>query len=305
MERRKLKLSIIPFFCFIAIALGGVIYTKEILIDESRATVYFKGGSVPITDSDLKALDGHPVTLRDAVLRQLMVIHGRPFVQVTPDDVEKTLGELQKANGLTREAMLHAFEAAGFSQEEGFAEIERQQIVNQVLEVRVRSDKRLIIQKSDVEDYDREHPAFIEPVYTLQQVCIQVPIDEQQQFTPAEIEAFHWEPAFDVKESELAEDKKFIAEALVGAIVSRERVDQGLELTRLVRKTPGKRIPLEERYDTIMDILHRERFALVLRDFQARLLENASVGFSHPEDRELVMGGVPGAVGSSAVVPAV
>lgn len=291
-------------FYFMVLVLSGIIQTKEILIDEARAVVYFKGGSVPIADSDLKALDGHPVTLRDAVLRQLMVIHGRPFVQVTPDDVEKTLGELQKANGVTREEMLHAFESAGFSQEEGLAEIERQQIVSQVLEVRVRSDKRLIIQKSDVEDYDREHPAFIEPVYTLQQVCIPIPADEQQEFTPAQIEAFTWEPAFDVKESELAEDKKFIADAQAGVIVSREHVDQGLELTRLVRKTSGSRVPLEERYDAIMDILHRERFALVLREFQVDLLKKASVWFSHPEDRALVMEGVLEADGSSATAPA-
>lgn len=275
-------------FCFL-IVISSVSGAQELMVNEIRAIVYHKGGSVPIADSDLKSLDGHRVTLRDAVLRQLMVIHGQQFTQVTEDDVEKTLAELQKANGLTREAMLHAFEVAGFSQEEGLSELKRQQIVSQVIEVRVRSDKRLIIQKSDVEAYDREHPAFIEPVYTLQQVCLPDLGAADKVFSQAEIDALHWEPAFDVKESELVEDKKFIADAQEGTIVSRERVDEGIELTRLVRKTAGERIPLDKRYDDIMDILHRERFATVLHDFQRDLLNGSSVWFSHPEDREMVM----------------
>lgn len=274
------------------LVLAGTIGAEEVLVNEIRAIVYHKGGSAPITDSDLRSLDGHPVTLRDAILRQLIVVHGQQFAQVTDDDVERMLAELQKANGINREGMLHAFEMAGFTQEEGFLELKRQQIVSQVLEVRVRSDKRLIVQKSDVEEYDREHPAFVESVYTLQQVCLPSKTDVNQHFSAAQIEAFPWENPFDVKESELAEDKRFIIDAASGAIVGRECVAEGLELTRLVRKTSGRRITLDERYDDVMEQLRRERFAAVLEEFQRDLLSGASIWFSRPEDRDEVMAGL-------------
>lgn len=283
-------MNIKNIFLMLVAASGNVMYAKEVLVNEIRAIIYHKGGSVPISDSDLKSLDGHRVTLRDAILRQLMVIDGQQFSQITDDDVERTLVELQRANGLSRDGMMHAFEMAGFSKEEGFEEIKRQQIVSQVLEVRVRSDKRLIIQKSDVEEYDNRHPAFIEPVYTLQQVCIPLSDDvEHKKFTDAELAAFHWEEPFEVKAIELADDKQFIADAEIGAIVSRERVDEGLELTRLVRKTARERVSLEKRYDEIMDIARRERFMVVLREFQQSLLDRSSIWFSHQEDRDLVM----------------
>lgn len=275
-------------FCGLLV-LAGAMGAEEVLVNEIRAIVYHKGGSAPITDSDLRALDGHSVTLRDAILRQLMVVHGQQFAQVTDDDVEKMLAELQKANGINREGMLRAFEMAGFTQEEGFLELKRQQIVSQVLEVRVRSDKRLIVQKGDVEEYDREHPAFVESVYTLQQVCLPSKTDVNQHFSAAQIEAFSWEKPFDVKESELAEDKRFIIDAAAGAIVGRECVAEGLELTRLVKKTPGRRITLDERYDDVVEQLRRERFAKVLDEFQRDLLRGASIWFSRPEDRDEVM----------------
>lgn len=276
------------FFGYLLI-ISSVVCAEEVLVNEIRAIVYHKGGSTPITNSDLKSLDGKPVTLRDAILRELIMVHGQSFAQVTDDDVERMLGELQKANGLDRAAMIHAFEAAGFTKEEGFLELKRQQFISQVLEVRVRSDKRLIIQKSDVEAYDREHPAFIESIYTLQQTCIPEEEPAGRSFSVAEIDAMSWEKPFDVKESELPEDKLFIIDAIEGTIVGREHVAEGLELTRLVKKIPGVRIPLDDRYDEIMDILRRKRFTNVLLEFQQKMLRDASIWFSHPEDRDAVM----------------
>ncbi|MCL5436580.1 MAG: hypothetical protein M1549_01725 [Candidatus Dependentiae bacterium] len=282
--------SIRPLLALFCIFLStAFLHAEEVLVNEIRAILYHKSGSVPLTNSDLRALDGHVVTLREAVLRQLMMVHGQQFAQVSDDDVEKMIAELQKANGLSRDGMMHAFEAAGFTKEEGMLELKRQQIVSQVLEVRVRSDKRLIIQKYDVEEYNREHPAFAESIYTLQQVCAPAEGSEHREFTADELKGFAWEAPFDVKESELADDKHFIIDAAIDSIVGRDRVAEGLELTRLVKKVPGRLLTLEERYDEIMDTLRRQRFFTVLREFQASLLKDASIWFSHPEDRDAVM----------------
>lgn len=263
---------------------------SEVLVDEILAIIYYNGGSIPITVSSMKSLDGHNVTLREAILRQLMVINGQQFAQVSDDDVERILSDLQRANGLSREAMLKAFEAAGFTQEEGFAELKQQQIVSQVLEVRVKSDKRLIIQKGDVEQYDREHPSYTEAAYTLQQACVSTDGNIDREFSDQELAGFAWEACFDVRESELADDKRFIVDAAIGSIVGRERVAEGLEITRLVAKKEKQQIKLEDRYDDIVDILRRERFQKVFGEFQKNLLDHASIWFSHPEQKDEVMG---------------
>lgn len=264
-------------------------FPQEILVDEILAIIYYDGGSIPITLSSLKALDGHEVTLREAILRQLMAINGKQFAQVSDDDVERILSDLQRANGLSREAMLRAFETAGFTQEEGLAELKQQQVVSQVLEVRVKSDKRLIIQRGDVEQYDREHPGYTEASYTLQQACVPYDGNIDREFSDRELAGFQWEPGFDLKESELADDKRFIIDAQIGTIVGRERVAEGLEITRLIAKREKMQIKLDDRYDDVVDILRRERFKKVFGEFQKNLLDHASIWFSHPEQRDEVM----------------
>ncbi|HBL98531.1 TPA: hypothetical protein DDZ86_02715 [Candidatus Dependentiae bacterium] len=284
-----------------ALASGALCADEErTIIDEIRAIIYHANGSELILSSDIRpSLEGRDRTLRDIIIQRLMAVDAQSLhITVTAEDAERFLGELQRINGLSREAMLEAFLEHGFNYEEGIAQLQMRQLVDQIIDVRVRTNKKLIIQQEDVENYEIAHPKYVEASYLLQQVCIpQGSLSdaelEAKQFTPAELKAFAWESPIEVKESELADDKKFIRDSKEGTVVWRELVDEGLELTQLVKKTPQTRISAKERYDEISEALGRERFTLVLKDYEDSLLSKASIRFTRPEDKILVLEGEP------------
>ncbi len=268
------------------------------IIDEIRVIIYHEKGAELILSSDVRpSLEGRPRSLRDIVIQRLMALDAQSLhITVTTEDAERFLGELQRMNGLSREAMLEAFYAHGFNYEEGLAQLQLRQLVDQILDVRVRTNKKLIVQLEDIENYDILHPQFEEASYILEQVCIPQgnmsdKEAESREFTPAELKAFQWEEPLEVKTSELADDKKFISNAQEGTIVWRELVEEGVELTRLVKKTPERRIPFKDRYDEIAEILGRERFNTVLKNYEESLLSKASLRFTRPEDKILVLEG--------------
>lgn len=261
------------------------------VVDEVVAVIYHKSGVIVIAASDIKpTLEGRPRTLRDCVLQMLMVLDADDMhVTVTSEEAERFLGELQKNNNISREGMVSLFEGLGYTFEEGLEELRCRQMVEQIVDFRVRSNKKFLVQRAEVVAEYESNPQTTEAVYTLEQVSLppETPIDKE--FSQAELDALSWDEPFEITESELVDERKSIAQATVGSIVDRDLTNEGLELTRLVAKKPAQKVELDAVYDTVMRKLQAERFAGLMAEYQASLLEKAVIRFTHPEDKALVM----------------
>lgn len=281
----------LAFLLCIVFAWNFVCAEDRRVIDEIRAIVYHDSGSNPILTSDLKPeLDGTPCTLGDALCNELMLLDAQRLnINVSPDDADKYLDSLQKANHMSRAAMEQVMLDMGYTYEEGKEKLRRKQMIEQVIDFRVKSDKRFIVQREDVEAYDNEHPVFEEASFVLSQVVIPDVTDAEQELSGAELDQQPWEEPFEIKESELAESMRFIINEPAGTIVDRDLVGEGLELTKLVAKKLARRVPVDERYDWIMNQIRMKRFEQLMKDYRKELLENASIRFTHPEDKILVM----------------
>ena len=264
----------------------------RVVIDEIRATVYHEDGARIIVSSDIRPdLDGHQRTLRDAVLDELMLIEGERFhITVTEEDAEDYLAELQKANHMSRAAMERLMEDMGYTYKQGLEKLRRRQAVEQLIDFRIRSDKRFIVNREDVEKFEKEHPVFEQAVYTLAQVVVNDDAALKKQYAAKELDVLNWEEPFDVHENDVAEDKKFIADAPLGTLVDREAVEGGIELTRLVARKPRRRVPVDELYDQVVNRIRMERFEELMKDFQKDVLAKSTIRFTRPQDRVLVFG---------------
>lgn len=281
---------------FIA-CIAGELLAERIIVDEMRAVVYHEDGARIILSSDIKPdLDGQQHTLRDVVLEELMLIEADHFhITVTKDDAEDYVAELQKTNHMSRAAMERLMEDMGYSYDQGLEKMRRRQTIEQLIDFRVRSDKRFIINREDVEKFEAEHPVFEQAVYTLAQVVVQ---DQnlsgealaksdalEKKYSQKELDALAWEESFDLHENEVAEDKKFLVDAPLGSVVDREEVDGGVELTRLVARTPRRRVSVDELYDQVVNRIRLERFGEVMKDFQKTILDTSTIRFTHPQDK--------------------
>ncbi len=283
------------------ICLGG--YTtmfgqgqNQVLVDEVRAVVYHATGSEVITLSDISrpSLGGGRLTLRDKIIEELMILDAQTLgVSITKEDAEDFMAKLQRDRGVSRLEMMRMFEEFGYTFDEGLEALRRRQIIEQIVDFRVRSDKRMVIQKEELLEYIEKNPRYTQAVLVLSQAVAPVPSDSGHVWTPDELETLAWEESFEVGESELSEDKAFVLDAVPGAIVGEELTDEGVELTRLIEKHDRQIVPAEERMDEAAMILGQERFAQAMSDYQKMLLEGALIRFTYEIDQQEILGSVP------------
>lgn len=279
---------------FLVLSLSSV-YAREVndstIIDEIRSIIYDENGTSIILSSQIKpTLDGSSRSLRDIVLDELMILDAKRFnFSVTDDDIERYISELQRVNGITRAGLERVMQDMGYTYEEGKEQMRRRQIIDQIIDARVKSDKRFLVQREDVEKFDEEHPLYEDARFQLQQVVIPEKLALEKTFTQSELDELDWEDPFEVTQSELADDKQFIVDAPIGTLIDRERVSEGVELTRLISKIEKKRIPLDDRYEKISNQIMMKRYKDLMQEYSDQLLENAAIRFIHEEDRADVL----------------
>ncbi|HAU30688.1 MAG: hypothetical protein UV79_C0017G0004 [candidate division TM6 bacterium GW2011_GWF2_43_17] len=263
------------------------------LTDEILAVIYHADAAEVVTLSDIRRpmLGGGFATLKDKVLEELMIIDAQTLgISVTREDAEDFMAKLQKTRGIPRSEMLRMFEEFGYSLEEGLEALRRRQIIEQIVDFRVRSDKRMVVQKEEMVTYLEEHPRYDDALLVLEQVAVPADQDKGDAWTPTELDSLSWEEPFEVRESELPADKQFVLNEPLGKLVGREVTDEGIELTRLVEKYDRALIPVESRLDEAAMVLGQQRFITVMTDYQKMLLDRALIRFSHESDRLEVLG---------------
>lgn len=271
------------------------------LVDELILTIYDapSGEVVTVTRSmaERPGLNGQPRSLREVVLQELKVLDARAIGADTGADPEKFLERLVHENHVPRSVLMQGLEDMGYTEREGMKELARCEIAERARGARVMADRRLMIERSDIEAYDEEHPEFHEECFHLAQACSPSGVAADHQFSAEEIEALSWEKPFMVPISKLADDRRdIVLKAKKGDIVDREEGAEGLLVTRLVAHEPPSRKSVDERYQDIERQLHFERLKEVLEEYENKLLQDAVLHFIYPEDRSLVFGAAPSPV---------
>ena len=249
-----------------------------------------------VLQSDIRpGLDGNPRTLRDVVLDRLKICDAhRIGLEITEDEADQFLAKIQRENGLTQQEIEKIFSELGYTYEEGRQLVRDQQMIERIIDYRVRADKRFLVNRSDVVAYDEQHPQYKQAQYTLRQVFI-----PRQQYDPETVQAYidngaidtiaSWEDPFVIAESELAEEMHFIANKDPYTIVDVDVTTGGTEITQLVEKQERHRVSVDDRYDEIAQHLRAYRFYDLLEAYHSRLLREAKVQCTYPEDKKLIL----------------
>ncbi len=271
------------------------LYASMELVDEIKVVIYHEMGTVAVLASDIRpALDGHMLTLREVVLNKLMELDALYHkIIVTSEQAEQYIESIQKSNRLSRKAVEDLFTQAGYTYAEALEFLRSKQMIEQVIEFRVKSDKRMIVSRAQAEERYRENPPIVEPLYLLDIAFIPTAqlkdksLDAYIATINLDTDLVFDEP-FELKESEIVEDRKIITTKKAGGIVFTEPVDGGFEVTRLIRKTEQSVVPFDDCFMDIATQIRQEKLKEVFESYYEILLEQATFRFTHPEDEKIL-----------------
>ncbi len=279
------------FACFIAFSLPA----RMQLVNEIVVIIYHEMGTVAILASDIRpALDGHMQTLREVILNKLMQLDALYHkIIVTQQEAEKYIENIQKQNRLSRKAVEDLFREAGYTYAEALEYLRARQMIEQVVEFRVKSDKRMIVSRAQAEERYKENPPQVEATYTIATAFI-----SQEQLGNKKLSEYlktinldkdvQFDEPFELKESEIADDRKALTTHKERDIVFTEAIDGGFEITRLIKKTPAQVMPFDDCYMEIVTKMRQERLKEVFEAYYSLLLSQATIRFTHPEDAKVL-----------------
>lgn len=264
------------------------------LVNEIVVVIYHEMGTVPILMSDVRVgLDGRMQTLREVILNKLMQLDALYHkITVSQEEAEKYIENIQKQNRISRKAVEDLFKEAGYTYAEALEFLRARQMIEQVVEFRVKSDKRMIINRDQALEQYKLNPPQVEASYTLAIAFVTAEqlgkktIEDYLKTTNLDTVSFD-EP-FELKESEIADDRKAIITHKEGDIVFTEAVDGGYEITRLLTKKSADVKPFDDCYMEIATKMRQERLKEVFADYYKLLLSQATLRFTHPEDAKVL-----------------
>ncbi len=263
---------------------------KREMADKVLATIYHPEDKVVICQSDLSraGLSGQEPSLRDAIIKELIILDGKTLtkskilnIAVSEDEIEKSLSRAQEQLGKTREELVEFFKEQGLTLAEAKKELERGQIIETVIEARVKT--KSMVSDRAIEQYCKEHPHV---TYTLRRAT--VPLNGsskaltrallQREMDSGEIEtSVSWVDIGDIPDKDFAPEKAYIKELPAGSVVISDESDEGFTLLKLVSK---KVATLAERKNEIAGILGKEMYLTTQKNYFDKLLKEANIRYS-------------------------
>ena len=177
----------------------------------------------------------------------------------------------------------------GYTYNEAREFLRRHQTIEQIIEWRVQRDKRLLIDKAEVERYYDSMPSAELTLYTLsiafisQETLAGKTIEQYLQGT--DLSTIRFDEPITLRESEIADDRKSIIGQPVGGIVFTEPVEGGYEITKI---DSVARVPFDECYPQLLHAMRQQRSGIILKEYHDMLLKNTTILFNDPRDKELV-----------------
>ncbi len=289
----SMKMRIIVIF----LMMTSVIYADEmndidtsnfVLLDQIEVVVYGQEDVEIITKSDIDrpSLGGGFRTKEDIVFeREVLLDAKKHHIPQDEEAVDAYLAQMQREYNLSEDQLEDIFTSAGYTVEEGRAQLQMMQTVNTMLDVKIRSN--LIVPRKEVEEYYKDNPTIIEATYTLQRALVpqsdRLSADQQYNIlvryaqTGKGASGITWSDSFVINHSDVAESKQFIYTMQPGSISLPQAVNGGFEMFKLIDKTSEQVKSLEEAYREIVDILRRPKYEELMEKYREALMKNASI----------------------------
>ncbi len=280
------------WFCGVLYAGEVVVSQSAFLVDAIQAVVF--GGEEPqiITYSEVvrPSLSGEPRSLEDLIFERQVAAQAKELkIMEDEDAVDKYLLMVQKQNNMTLDDIKNVFSSAGMSYEEGREELKRMQMVNTMIDFKIRT--QVVVPRKQVEQYYEEHLVVTEAKVTAQRGFIPYAEDKLAQQKKAlvymaqtgrEMRGMQWGKPVELSEAEVADDKEFLFALKKGEISTAKDVGIGFEVFRAVDTSPRIQASLEERYKEIADMLRKPIFEELLDKYKKSLMETSSVLYLQP-----------------------
>jgi len=273
---------------FIATIKSNSVQSDLILLDQIEVVLFGQEDVQIITKSDLDrpSLGGGYKTVDDLIFEQAIVLDAKDHkIPNDEDAVDAGIAHMQREHNLTSEDLEAIFNASGYTLEEGREQFQIMQMINSMLDVKVRSN--LIVPRKDVEAYYNANPEVVEATYTIERIFIplstKVPQKKQKLIIEHRIKNGHEIPgalysdAFTIHHSDIAKAKQFIYTMEIGDYSSPEIMSDGFEVFHLIDKTPEYIKTLDERYRSIVDTLLRPKYEELMNQYKEQLMKKISI----------------------------
>lgn len=265
---------------------------KELYIqDKILAVIYHPEEKVVITKSDLRPhLDGRPKTLDKVILNELIILDAKALKfdqNVTDQDVDQTLEKLQKEHNMSRDDFENIFKDLGYDWKQGRHELKKMQLADTMMHYRIKD--KIIVEKSEIQDYYDKNPMYEEA--TLKVAKTVIPFYKTDKSTKEEkvakvdnliksgeiLSHVTWDEHFDLKDSELAEDKKYIKDLPKDSVVKLKVDSEGITLLHLKDKSKTALLPLEKREKEIGSLLRKQKYETAIKEYEDQLKKQSTI----------------------------
>ena len=258
---------------------------KLVPIDKIVAVIYGPEATEIVTHSDVRrSLDGRVQSLDEVILQRLMVQDALKMRIMTDESaVDDYILKVAKSYGGTLDDINQMFEAAGFTAIEGRRKFAELYAIQQLREYKILS--RVYVPEKEVVAYYESNPIVKPASYVIERAVVTA-TEPRMEETRKKLDIYintgkgmlvGWHQLPEIKESDLADDKKFITALEVGQIAQPIEFNGGFELYRMKAKTVSRVEPLEDRYREIVEILRRPKAEQLFEEYKRDLWANASI----------------------------
>lgn len=230
-------------------------------------------------------IDGRKPSLNDLIIEELIYQDAIKHKIPIDDYADRYIRSIKKAHNIGDKDVVRIFESAGLSLDEGRTKLQKMGANTTMIDLKVKA--RIFIPQHDVEAYFNQNPKFKEAKYQLEVAFVPFfsnDLKKQQEQLAYLIDQFEhgaldvmWGLPFWLKQSDLAEDKKFITCMSVGDISKPQRVEGGFEMYRLKDKKEQTVVPLQKRFREIVDRLREPKFKEMFDAYIKELFATASI----------------------------
>lgn len=260
----------------------------EILID---TVVYVIGTEtktmlITLSQTKLPALDGSPRTEDDLINEDLLFAETQRTQPVSDEDeTDKRIKDLLKEHNISEDQLKEIIRAAGFTYEEGRAQIGIMTAVGRLLSYIRYQVETMFIPEEEIKQYYHQNPIFQPAYYYIERALVPfsstITIDEQRAnlrfLSLREISQLNWSRPFKITREELPDAKKTILDAKIGTISEPYKAENGFEILRVKTKQEKIAVPLEQRKNEINAVLRKQQYDKRMNELIARLRDEASI----------------------------
>jgi hypothetical protein len=266
---------------YIAIITNIFMVAKPIIVDRILATIYHPQENAIIIQSDLEhSFDGQTRSVDDLINDALVLIDAHRYkIQVTQDEVDRYFAKILHANNLTSQQFEQVLQDQGFSINDGQEFLKKRLTIEQMIDFKVRSNKKMMIQQQNIDDYFDQHSKLHDQEFTL--AIATIPSNNQsletiqkKVDTPAFLDTLTFDEPFVVKASELPAERQFIKDKKDNSIVLIEPVDDTYEITKLIKQHV---FTSHDCNNEIVMTIREQRFKSIINSYYEELRNSATI----------------------------